>query len=55
MARPLCQEFVKIWQDSLSGFDLIIAATAHATQREVVSAESTFKDLPGVILRPHRH
>jgi len=35
--------------------DLIIAATARATQREVVSADpSAFQDLPGVFLRPHR-
>ncbi|HLN07222.1 MAG TPA: PIN domain-containing protein [Acidimicrobiales bacterium] len=33
--------------------DLIIAATARATQREVLSADlSTFEDLPGVICRP---
>lgn len=35
--------------------DLIIAATAKATQREVVSADTTaFEDLPGVVLRSHR-
>jgi len=35
--------------------DLIIAATASATQREVVSADpSAFGDLPGVSLRPYR-
>ena len=35
--------------------DLIIAATARATQREVVSADpSAFDDLPGVRLRRHR-
>jgi tRNA(fMet)-specific endonuclease VapC len=35
--------------------DLIIAATASATQREVVSGDaSAFEDLPGVILRRHR-
>ena len=35
--------------------DLIIAATAKATQREVVSADpSAFQDLPGVVLRAHR-
>jgi tRNA(fMet)-specific endonuclease VapC len=35
--------------------DLIIAATARATQREVVSADpSAFEDLPGVAFRPHR-
>jgi tRNA(fMet)-specific endonuclease VapC len=35
--------------------DLIIAATASATQRDVVSADShAFHDLPGVNLRPHR-
>jgi tRNA(fMet)-specific endonuclease VapC len=35
--------------------DLIIAATARATQREVVSADPpAFHDLPGVSLRPHR-
>jgi tRNA(fMet)-specific endonuclease VapC len=35
--------------------DLIIAATANATQREVVSADtSAYEDLPGVTLRPHR-
>jgi tRNA(fMet)-specific endonuclease VapC len=34
---------------------LIIAATAKATQREVVSADpSAFRDLPGVELRSHR-
>lgn len=33
--------------------DLIIAATAKATQREVVSADrSAYDDLPGVIVRP---
>jgi tRNA(fMet)-specific endonuclease VapC len=35
--------------------DLIIAATAKATQREVVSADpSAFQDLPGVVMRAHR-
>lgn len=35
--------------------DLIIAATAKATQREVVSADlAAFKDLPGVAVRSHR-
>lgn len=35
--------------------DLIIAATANATQREVVSADrSAYQDLPGVALRSHR-
>lgn len=35
--------------------DLIIAATANATQREVVSADSSaYRDLPGVTLRSHR-
>jgi tRNA(fMet)-specific endonuclease VapC len=35
--------------------DLIIAATANATQREVVSSDtSAYKDLPGVTLRAHR-
>ncbi|MST31497.1 VapC toxin family PIN domain ribonuclease [Acidimicrobiaceae bacterium USS-CC1] len=35
--------------------DLIIAATARATQREVVSAgSSAYRDLPGVVVRPHR-
>jgi tRNA(fMet)-specific endonuclease VapC len=35
--------------------DLIIAATANASQREVVSADtSAYEDLPGVALRPHR-
>lgn len=35
--------------------DLIIAATAHATGRDVVSADPTgFEDLPGVELRRHR-
>lgn len=35
--------------------DLIIAATAKATQREVVSADTAaFEDLPGVLLRSHR-
>jgi tRNA(fMet)-specific endonuclease VapC len=35
--------------------DLIIAATANATQREVVSADdSAYQDLPGVVLRSHR-
>jgi len=34
--------------------DLIIAATAKATQREVVSADrSAYSGLPGVILRSH--
>lgn len=35
--------------------DLIIAATAKATQREVVSADSSaYGDLPGVVVRSHR-
>jgi tRNA(fMet)-specific endonuclease VapC len=35
--------------------DLIIAATASVTQREVISAdESAFDDLPGVVVRSHR-
>ena len=35
--------------------DLIIAATAHATGRDVVSADPAgFEDLPGVGLRGHR-
>jgi tRNA(fMet)-specific endonuclease VapC len=35
--------------------DLIIAATANATQREVVSADSSaYEDLPGVTFRSHR-
>jgi tRNA(fMet)-specific endonuclease VapC len=35
--------------------DLIIAATAHASQREVVSADtSAYQDLPGVTVRSHR-
>jgi tRNA(fMet)-specific endonuclease VapC len=35
--------------------DLIIAATANATQREVVSADvSAFEGLPGVAVRTHR-
>lgn len=35
--------------------DLIIAATANATQREVVSADaSAYQDLPGVSTRSHR-
>lgn len=35
--------------------DLIIAATAQATQREVVSADaSAYQDLPGVSLRSYR-
>jgi tRNA(fMet)-specific endonuclease VapC len=35
--------------------DLIIAATAKATQREVVSADSSaYSDLPGVVVRAHR-
>lgn len=35
--------------------DLIIAATANATQREVVSADSSaYQDLPGVTVRSHR-
>ena len=35
--------------------DLIIAATANATQREVVSADaSAYQDLPGVSVRSHR-
>jgi tRNA(fMet)-specific endonuclease VapC len=34
---------------------LIIAATAKATQREVVSADSSaYDDLPGVVVRLHR-
>jgi tRNA(fMet)-specific endonuclease VapC len=36
--------------------DLIIAATANVTQREVISAdESAFEGLPGVVVRTHRH
>ncbi|MHB8294462.1 MAG: PIN domain-containing protein [Acidimicrobiales bacterium] len=35
--------------------DLIIAAAARATQREVVSADSSaYRDLPGVVVRSHR-
>jgi len=35
--------------------DLIIAATAKATQREVVSADSSaYDDLPGIAVRSHR-
>lgn len=35
--------------------DLIIAATANATQREVVTADDlAYEDLPGVVVRPHR-
>lgn len=35
--------------------DLIIAATAYATQREVVSADaSAYEALPGVTVRSHR-
>lgn len=35
--------------------DLIIAATANATQREVVTADDlAYGDLPGVVVRPHR-
>jgi tRNA(fMet)-specific endonuclease VapC len=35
--------------------DLIIAATANATERHIVSADpSAFRDLPGVTLRTHR-
>lgn len=35
--------------------DLIIAATANATQREVVSTDtSAYENLPGVTLRSHR-
>ena len=35
--------------------DLIIAATANATQRELVSADSSaYEDLPGVTVRSHR-
>ncbi len=35
--------------------DLIIAATASATQREVVSTDpSAWRDLPGIKLRLHR-
>ncbi|MCL6092067.1 MAG: PIN domain-containing protein [Actinobacteria bacterium] len=35
--------------------DLIIAATAKATQREVVSADSSaYHELPGVVVRSHR-
>jgi tRNA(fMet)-specific endonuclease VapC len=34
--------------------DLIIAASARATEREIVSGDaSAFEDLPGVILRSH--
>lgn len=34
--------------------DLIIAATAKATQREVVSADrSAYDDLPGIVVRSH--
>lgn len=34
--------------------DLIIAATANATQRELISADlSAYQDLPGVRVRPH--
>ncbi|HTW07828.1 MAG TPA: hypothetical protein VME46_09970 [Acidimicrobiales bacterium] len=34
--------------------DLVIAATARATQREVVSADaSAYQDLPGVTVRAH--
>ena len=35
--------------------DLIVAATAKATQREVVSADNTaYRDLPGVVVRSQR-
>jgi tRNA(fMet)-specific endonuclease VapC len=35
--------------------DLVIAATAKATQREVVSADrSAYDDLPGIAIRSHR-
>jgi tRNA(fMet)-specific endonuclease VapC len=35
--------------------DLIIAATANATQREVVTADrSAYEELPGVVVRSHR-
>ena len=35
--------------------DLIIAATAKATQREIISADSSaYNDLPGVVVRSHR-
>ncbi len=35
--------------------DLIIAASAKATQREVVSADrSAYDDLPGIAVRSHR-
>ncbi len=35
--------------------DLMIAATANATQREVVSAEdSAYQELPGIVLRSER-
>ena len=35
--------------------DLIIAATARATEREVVSADaSAYEDLPGLTVRSHR-
>lgn len=35
--------------------DLVIAATANATQREVLSADpSAYQDLPGVSYRSHR-
>lgn len=37
------------------GHDLIIAATARATSRIVVTADATaFADLPGVVARAHR-
>ena len=39
----------------LGAHDLIIAATANATQREVVSADSSaYQELPGVTVRSHR-
>lgn len=43
-------------QERLRGaHDLIIAATANATQREVVAADtSAYQDLPGVSVRSHR-
>jgi tRNA(fMet)-specific endonuclease VapC len=40
---------------SRGAHDLIIAATANATQREVVTADtSAYGDLPGVSVRSHR-
>jgi tRNA(fMet)-specific endonuclease VapC len=47
--------FVRRQGRARGAHDLIIAATAKATQREVVSADrSAYGDLPGVVVRSHR-